>query len=122
MGPLRIPVIAKAYAFEDMPVIAKGEEKAPSIYDLRDIEWKWWKMRAAVGGGPVLMHDGQIRITNKEEQLFINGDNDKHPRTCMGYTRDGRLIILAIQGEVSRYRGRGYACPGGEDIAGSGLL
>jgi hypothetical protein len=88
----------KPYAFEDGPVIAKGEEKAPSIYDLKDIEWKWWKERTAVGGGPVLIHDGKIRITNKEEQLFPREENDRHPRTAMGYTRDGRLLILAIQG------------------------
>jgi hypothetical protein len=86
------------YAFEEMPVVAKGEEANPSIYDLRDIEWKWWKMRTAVGGGPVLIHDGQIWITNKEEQLFSGGDIDRHPRTAMGYTRDGHLIVLAIQG------------------------
>lgn len=88
----------RAYIFEDMPIVAKGIEKTPSIYDMRDIEWKWWKVRTAVGGGPVLIHNGSIRITNREEQLFVNGDNDKHPRTAMGYTRDGRLIILAIQG------------------------
>ena len=86
------------YAFEEMPVVAKGEESNPSIYDLKDIEWKWWKMRTAVGGGPVLIHDGRIWITNKEEQLFSGGDVDRRPRTAMGYTRDGHLIILAIQG------------------------
>ena len=83
-----------------MPVVAKGEEKAPSIYELRDIEWKWWKMRTAVGGGPVLIHDGRIWITNKEEQLFSGGDPDRHPRTAMGYTKDGHFIILAIQGRA----------------------
>jgi hypothetical protein len=88
----------KAYAFEDAPVIAKGGERAPTIYDLKNIEWKWWKMRTAVGGGPVLIHDGQIEITNREEQLFLGGENTKHPRTAMGYTKDGRLIILAVQG------------------------
>jgi len=88
----------KPYAFEEMPVVAKGEESNPSIYDLKDIEWKWWKMRTAVGGGPVLIHDGRIWITNKEEQLFSGGDLDRHPRTAMGYTKDGRLIILAVQG------------------------
>jgi len=86
------------YAFEEMPVVAKGEESNPSIYDLKDIEWKWWKMRTAVGGGPVLIHDGRIWITNKEEQLFSGGEMDRRPRTAMGYTRDGHLIILAIQG------------------------
>jgi len=88
----------RPYAFEEMPVIAKGEEQAPSIYDLGDIEWKWWKMRTAVGGGPTLIHDGQIWITSKEEQLFPGGEKEVHPRTAMGYTRDGRLIILAIEG------------------------
>ena len=86
------------YAFEEMPVVAKGKESNPSIYDLKDIEWKWWKMRTAVGGGPVLIHDGRIWITNKEEQLFSGGDLDRHPRTAMGYTKDGHLIILAVQG------------------------
>ncbi len=89
---------ARPYAFEEMPVVAKGEQANPSIYDLQDIEWKWWKMRTAVGGGPALIHDGKIWITNKEEQLFSGGEIDRHPRTAMGYTKDGRLIILSIQG------------------------
>lgn len=88
----------KPYAFEDGPVIAKGESPNPGINDLNDIGWKWWKMRTAVGGGPVLIHDGVVRITNKEEQLFSGGEADKHPRTAMGYTRKGQLIILAVQG------------------------
>ena len=88
------------YAFEERPVVAKGKDTVPSIYDLKDIEWKWWKMRTAVGGGPVLIHDGRIGITNKEEQLFPNSKNDYHPRTAMGYTRDGQLIVLAIQGRT----------------------
>ena len=42
--------------------------------------------------------DGSIEVTNKQEQMFMNGDNDKHPRTAMGYTPGGKLIILVIQG------------------------
>lgn len=58
-----------------------------------------WKMRTAVGGGPVLLQNGQVKITNNEE-LKLGGKaiNDKHPRIAMGYTSDGKLIILAIQG------------------------
>ncbi len=88
------------YAFEEMPVVAKGKDTVPLIYDLHNIDWKWWKMRTAVGGGPVLIYDGKIRITNREEQLFPDSRNDYHPRTAMGYTRDGQLIILAIQGRT----------------------
>lgn len=87
------------YAFEDMPVIAKGKDSLPSIYDLGDVTWKWWKMRTAVGGGPVLIHDGRLDITNRQEQLYPD-PTGYEPRTAMGYTRDGRLIILVIQGRT----------------------
>ncbi len=58
-----------------------------------------WKMETAVGGGPVLLQKGEIRITNEEELRFAGkAINDKHPRTAMGYTKDGRLIIMVIEG------------------------
>ncbi len=61
--------------------------------------FKKWKMQTAVGGGPVLVQNGTIKITNNEELKFGGkAIDDKHPRTCMGYTKDGRLIIMVIQG------------------------
>jgi exopolysaccharide biosynthesis protein len=60
-------------------------------------------MNTAVGGGPVLLQNGEIKITNEEELKFAGkAINDKHPRTAMGYTKDGKLIILVTQG---RYPG-----------------
>jgi exopolysaccharide biosynthesis protein len=56
-------------------------------------------MQTAVGGGPVLIQNGEIRITNEEERMFVGkAINDKHPRTAMGYTKDSKLVILLIQG------------------------
>lgn len=64
-------------------------------------EPKKWKMETAVGGGPVLVQEGEIKITNDEEMKFAGkAVNDLHPRTCMGYTDDGYLIIMAIQGRL----------------------
>ncbi len=58
-----------------------------------------WKMQTAVGGGPVLVQSGDIRITNNEELKFTGrAIDDKHPRTAMGYTRNNKLIILVIEG------------------------
>ena len=92
------PAHNRAYAFEKEPVIAKGRVNSPTIFDLKNINWRWWEVHTAVGGGPNLLHDGKIWITNKEEQMFVGQENERHPRTAMGYTRDGRLIILVIQG------------------------
>jgi hypothetical protein len=94
------PQHARPYAFNNGPVIAKGKEDAPSIYDLGDINWVWWEMRTAIGGGPMLIYDGKIRITSREEQMSFNTVNEKGPRTAMGYTADNRLIILVIQGRT----------------------
>jgi hypothetical protein len=58
-----------------------------------------WKMRTAIGGGPVLLQSGEIKISNGEEQKFTGkAINDKHPRTAMGYTEDNKLIILVVEG------------------------
>lgn len=61
--------------------------------------FKTWKMQTAVGGGPVILQNGQVKISNEEEMMFTGkAINDKHPRTAMGYTGDNKLIILVIQG------------------------
>jgi exopolysaccharide biosynthesis protein len=60
---------------------------------------KKWKMQTAVGGGPVLLQNGEIKITNNEELKFAGkAIEDKHPRTAMGYTWNNKLIILVIEG------------------------
>ena len=75
--------------------------QADDVY--RKLNFKKWKMRTAVGGGPVLLQKGGVRITNDAEMKFAGkAISDKHPRTCMGYTATGRLIIMVIQG---RYPG-----------------
>jgi len=61
--------------------------------------FKKWKMQTAIGGGPVLVQNGQVAISNNEELKFAgNAINDLHPRTLMGYTKDNHLIIMVIEG------------------------
>ena len=87
------------YAFQTHPIVAKGGNPDPSIHDLHTLQpWKWWKMQTAIGGGPVLVQDGAVFIANKEEQLFAYENEDRHPRTAIGYTNNRRLVILVIQG------------------------
>lgn len=77
--------------FKNMQQLIK--EKNPAA------ELKKWKMQTAVGGGPVLVQNGQLKITNEEELKFTGkAISDLHPRTIMGYTEDNHLIIMAIEG------------------------
>lgn len=69
------------------------DDRAHRVYS------KKWKMETAIGGGPMLVQEGRRQVTNDAERMFTGkAIHDLHPRTAMGYTRDGRLIILAVQG------------------------
>ena len=70
----------------------KNEVKAPVYFSK-------WKMQTAIGGGPVLLQNGEIKISNNEEMKFSGkAINDHHPRTAIGYTKDNHLIILVCEG------------------------
>lgn len=82
---------------------------APMIDSIRKLNFnhpslsglKPWKVKHAFGGGPVLVQDGQVKISNNEEKKFAGkAIADKHPRTAIGYTRGGTMVILAIQGRM----------------------
>ena len=61
--------------------------------------FKKWKMQTAIGGGPVLLQNGEIKITNNEERKFSGkAINNHEPRTAIGYTKDQKLIILVCEG------------------------
>ncbi len=88
-------------------VFASQKAAAPQVDSLsyyplelaKKTSLKKWKMQTAVGGGPVLVQDNQIKISNNEELKFGGkAIADKHPRTLMGYTADNRIIVMVIEG------------------------
>lgn len=96
----------KAFELRQGPVTCSGNERSPLLKDIKQNclsdkrRWKKpWKMQTAVGGGPMLISGGNISITNNQERMFMGAAiNDRHPRTAMGYTSSGELIILSVEG------------------------
>lgn len=65
-----------------------------------------WKMKTAIGGGPVLVQNAEIEITNNEERKFDGkAVNNLEPRTAIGYTKDQKIIILVCEGRSSNAGG-----------------
>ena len=80
-----------------MPLILNREARFPR--DSVSVRTTTWRMQTAVSGGPVLVQTGKVQVTNNEEWKFAGkAINDRHPRTAMGYTAAGRLIILVVEG------------------------
>jgi hypothetical protein len=65
-----------------------------------------WNVAAAVGGSPMLIYNNQIRITDTEELIDINNTSSR-PRSAIGYTDKGVVLLVAIQGDniISGYAG-----------------
>lgn len=81
----------------------KMQPSAENKHDLDALHpefYKKWKVKTAIGGGPVLVQNGRAFITNIDEGKFSGkeGLTEKHPRTLIGYTAKNELVIMAIQG------------------------
>ncbi|HSN09770.1 MAG TPA: phosphodiester glycosidase family protein, partial [Hanamia sp.] len=65
-----------------------------------------WEMQTAIGGGPVLLQNGKIKVTNNEERKFAGkAIKDRHPRTAIGYTKDHKIIVLVSEGRTESAAG-----------------
>lgn len=74
--------------------------RAAAPPDLADAQ-TWNDLPEAIGGGPMLLKDGQGRITYNEEAFFGSGfeANRPYPRTAIGATPDQRLIFFITDGK-----------------------
>ncbi|MEM1269385.1 MAG: phosphodiester glycosidase family protein [Bacteroidota bacterium] len=69
------------------------------------IEKRLWPVREAVSAGPMLVQDGEVRVTSDEEVFFGTSIPETHPRTAIGYTRSGELVAVVVDGRQSASRG-----------------
>ncbi len=60
-----------------------------------------WPLGTGIGGGPVLVENGQRRVTWTPEVFFGSGIGDTtalQPRTAVGYTETGELLLVVVDG------------------------
>lgn len=65
-----------------------------------------WDVSTAIGGGPVLVQNGRVSISNNAERKFYGkAIDDRHPRTSIGYTADNQMIVFVCEGRSERAAG-----------------
>ncbi|MBM3914761.1 MAG: phosphodiester glycosidase family protein [Sphingomonadales bacterium] len=57
-----------------------------------------WNATSAIGGSPMLLRGGAVRISDTEELISINNTTSR-PRSAVGYTTSGRVLLLAVEGD-----------------------
>jgi exopolysaccharide biosynthesis protein len=64
-----------------------------------------WHVTSALGAGPVILRSGEISVSATEEGFANTSIPATHPRTAAGVTRDGRLILMVVDGRQDASRG-----------------
>ncbi len=61
----------------------------------------WDKTVFALGAGPMLVKDGNVFLTTKTEEFGSDVAGGRAPRTALGLTKDGHIILAVIDGRQS---------------------
>lgn len=64
-----------------------------------------WPVRDALSAGPMLLRKGRIWVTANDEVFFGSSIPDIHPRTAVGRSKSGALIMMVVDGRQSASRG-----------------
>jgi exopolysaccharide biosynthesis protein len=58
-----------------------------------------WKQAAnIIGGGPQLIKNGRVEITNAAEKILPSFVSDYHPRTAIAKLKSGQILLVAVDG------------------------
>jgi len=57
-----------------------------------------WNVTTAIGGSPMLMYNGEIKITDKQELISVNNTTAR-PRSAIGFNANGIMLLMAVEGD-----------------------
>lgn len=65
------------------------------------LQWRqaqWRQATSIVGGGPQLIKDGRVEITNEAEKIVPAFVKDLHPRTAIAKLKSGQVLLITVDG------------------------
>lgn len=63
----------------------------------------WEGVRYAVGGGPTIVRNGKVHVTAKQEGFNGAIASGRAPRTAIGYTPAGVMLMVTVDGRVPKH-------------------
>ncbi len=68
-------------------------------------DFDFGRVKNVIGGGPVLIRDGQVFVDYAEERITKEFAEKRHPRTLIGRTKSGDLWLVTIDGRSTMSAG-----------------
>jgi hypothetical protein len=89
---------ARQWALEKLRVGTRANldlDWSPTETDQTD---SWKQAASIIGGGPQLIKNGRVEITNAAEKILPAFVSDFHPRTAIAKLKTGQILLLAVDG------------------------
>lgn len=64
----------------------------------KDAAQQWKQASSIIGGGPQLIKNGRVEITNTAEKILPSFVSDGHPRTAIAKLKSGQLLLVTVDG------------------------
>jgi len=58
----------------------------------------WKQATSVIGGGPQLIKQGRVEITNAAEKILPSFVGDLHPRTAIARLKSGQILLVTVDG------------------------
>lgn len=79
--------------------VGSGVSLVSNLVPLESDQAGAWKHASFIaGGGPQLIKQGRLAITFEDEKVAAKFVSDRHPRTAIARVKDGRLLIVTVDG------------------------
>ncbi|HMG76516.1 MAG TPA: phosphodiester glycosidase family protein [Pyrinomonadaceae bacterium] len=89
---------AREWALKELRIGARLQLKL-TLSPIETEKANWWKKATSViGGGPQLIKDGRVEITNAAEKILPSFVNDGHPRTAIARLKSGQILLVTVDG------------------------
>lgn len=84
-----------------LPYLKDAQRGQQVKLDIQALGWDGYT--SALGGGPRLVDNGRIEVTDLRESFRADVRVGRGPRTAFGIDKDGRYIILVVDGRKNYY-------------------
>lgn len=81
-----------------METVLAGLKVGDKIKTTETLGETWDKASYIIGAGPRLLKDGNVLLTSKEENFPPDITTGRAPRTAVGVTKDGHILLMIVDG------------------------
>jgi exopolysaccharide biosynthesis protein len=89
---------ARDWALANLRSGARVELKLNLAPTATEMSTQWKQAKSIIGGGPQLIKNGRVEITNAAEKILPSFVSDAHPRTAIAKLKSGQILLVTVDG------------------------